>query len=120
MFSIEGGYKPNNRWEYSVRWIFAGGAPFTPLDLTESATHNRAIFDSNRVNDDRYPAYHSLNIRCDRRFNFKGSNIVVYLSVWNAYNRQNIASYFWNETERKQDVSYQWSTLPVFGMEYEF
>ena len=120
MFSAEGGYKPNNRWEYSVRWIFAGGAPFTPLDEVASANLNRGVFDANRINDSRYPAYHSLNIRCDRRFNFKGSNIIVYLSVWNAYNRQNVASYYWNETDRKPDVSYQWSSLPVFGFEYEF
>ncbi|MEZ4762510.1 MAG: hypothetical protein R3C26_04675 [Calditrichia bacterium] len=27
-FSVEGGFKPNNRWEFSLRWIFAGGAPY--------------------------------------------------------------------------------------------
>ena len=61
-----------------------------------------------------------MNVRFDRRFHFSGSNLVFYFSVWNAYNRKNIASYFWNEMENKQDVIYQWSLLPIFGLEYEF
>jgi hypothetical protein len=28
--------------------------------------------------------------------------------------------YYWNEVERKEDVLYQWSMLPVIGLEYEF
>jgi len=31
---------------------------------------NRAILDENRINADRYPDYHSLNLRFDRRFLF--------------------------------------------------
>jgi hypothetical protein len=46
--------------------------------------------------------------------------MIVYLSVWNAYDRRNIASYYWNEIERKPDEILQWSRLPVFGIEYEF
>lgn len=120
LFSIEGGYKPNSKWEYSARWIFAGGAPYTPLDLTASEAINAAVYDQSAVNGDRYPDYHSLNLRVDRRFYFKGSNLIVYLSVWNAYNRENVSMYYWNEIEQKPDVQHQWTMLPVFGLEYEF
>ncbi len=61
-----------------------------------------------------------MNVRFDRRFNFKKTNLIFYFSIWNAYNRKNIASYFWNENEQKQDVIYQWNFLPTFGLEYEF
>ena len=117
--SIEGGYKPSAEWEFSARWIYAGGTPFTPLDLTRSAAEKRAVFDPVRINGERYPAYHSLNIRFDKRFHFENSNLVVYLSAWNAYNQKNIAAYFWNEKEGNQDTIYQWNLLPIFGVEYE-
>ncbi|MBP6672411.1 MAG: TonB-dependent receptor, partial [Bacteroidetes bacterium] len=117
--SIEGGYKPNAEWEFSARWIFAGGTPYTPLDLYRSAAEKRAVLDPARINGERYPAYHSLNVRFDKRFHFENSNLVVYLSAWNAYNQKNIAAYFWNEKERKQDTIYQWNLLPIFGVEYE-
>jgi hypothetical protein len=120
VLSAEGGYKPNRSWEFSARWIFAGGPPYTPLDLEQSAAINRGVLDGSRINGARYPNYHSLNVRFDRRFNFTGSNLIVYMSVWNAYNRKNVAGYYWNEVEGKPDVSYQWSALPIFGLEYEF
>ncbi len=120
IFSIEGGYKPNNKWEFSLRWIYAGGTPYTPLDIQKSKEINRAVLDENRINETRYPAYHSLNVRFDRRFNFKHSNIVLYVSVWNAYNRRNVSSYYWNEIKKDEGTVYQWGRLPIFGLEYEF
>lgn len=120
LFSVEGGYKPSNKWEYSVRGVFAGGPPFTPFDIQASQAANKAIFDRNRINQERKPAYHSLNVRFDRRFNFSGSNLIFFLDCWNVYNRQNIESYYWNEAENKQDTRNQWSFLPVMGLEWEF
>jgi hypothetical protein len=120
VFGVEGGYKPNRSWEFSVRWLLAGGPPYTPLDTTQSALLNRAVLDESQVNLARYPSYHSLNVRVDRRFYFSGSNLVVYLSVWNAYNRKNVASYYWNGVDGRQGTIYQWSALPIFGLEFEF
>jgi len=120
LFSVEGGYKPNHKWEFSLRWIFAGGPPYTPLNIDSSEVYNRSVIDSSQVNEARYPNYHSLNVRLDRRFHFSGSNLIVYFSIWNFYNRENVSSYYWNEIEKKEDVIYQWSMLPIFGLEYEF
>jgi len=120
LFSAEGGYKPNRNWEFSMRWIYAGGPPYTPLDLEVSKAINRSVINRKRINEERNPDYHSLNIRADRRFYFSGSNLILYLSVWNAYNRENVSTYYWNEIEKKQDVVYQWSMLPVLGLEFEF
>ena len=119
IFSVEGGYKPNNKWEYSVRWVFAGGPPYTPFDIQASESAIKGIFDRNRINKVRKPDYHSLNIRFDRRFNFSGSNLIFYMDFWNVYNRKNIESYYWNEAENKRDVSHQWSFIPIIGLEWE-
>ena len=119
-FSVGGGYKPNNVWEFSMRWIYAGGPPYTPFDTVASQAINRGVLDQNSINAERYPDYHSLNVRLDRRFHFSHSNLILYLSVWNTYNQKNISSYYWDETENKLDTSYQWGLIPVFGLEYEF
>ena len=119
-FSFEGGYKPNNKWEFSLRWIIAGGVPYTPFDIEKSKIVHRAIYDQSKINDNRYPDYHSMNVRFDRRFHFHNSNIVFYLSVLNAYDHKNIANYFWNDKEQKPNEVYQWRLLPIFGIEWEF
>lgn len=119
-FNVEGGYKPNKKWEFSLRWIYAGGAPYTPLDEQSSSNANRGIYDTNQINAARLPDYHSLNLRVDRRFFFSHSNIVLYFSVWNAYGRENITGYSWNDIDNKKEPITQWSTLPILGVEYEF
>ena len=120
IFSLQGGYKPNNSWEFSLRWIYAGGSPYTPIDSEASRLSQRMVVDASRINAIRYPDYHSLNVRFDKRFYSMSRNLIVYLSMWNVYNRKNIAEFYWNDKEQKTDVIYQWLMLPIFGIEYEF
>lgn len=119
-FTLEGGYIPNNEWEFKARWIYAGGAPYTPFDYEASKENNKGIIDTDRMNSERLPDYHSLNVRVDKRFYFSGSSLIVYLSVWNVYGRENVAQYVWNEVKNEPDVQNQWSTLPVLGLEFKF
>ena len=81
---------------------------------------NKGIIDTDRMNSERLPDYHSLNVRVDKRFYFSGSSLIVYLSIWNVYGRENVSQYVWNEVKNDVDAQTQWSTLPVLGIEYEF
>lgn len=120
LFSIEGGYKPNAEWEFSLRWIHGGGAPYTPMDVAASAAARQEVLDAARINAERHPDYHSLNLRVDRRFHFDRSALVVYLSAWNVYNRKNVAGYIRDDAGRRVKTLYQWGVLPIFGIEREF
>jgi outer membrane receptor for ferrienterochelin and colicin len=120
VLSVIGGYRPNRDWEASIRWTFAGGGPYTPFDPLRSRAMHTGIVDDRNANAERYPNYHSLNVRVDRKFYFERHMLDIYLSIWNAYNRKNVAQYFWSSTTNAQDVSYQWSMMPVVGVEYEF
>jgi hypothetical protein len=120
IFSAVGGYKPSDTWEFSARWTYAGGGPYTPFDEVLSSQARTGIIDQSRVMGSRYPAYHSLNLRVDKKFYFSAQYLGIYLSIWNAYNRENVAQYFWNETKNTLDAQQQWSLLPVLGVEYEF
>ena len=119
-FQAEGGYKPSNKWEFSARWLYAGGRPYTPFDQAASRAAIRGVLDAGRINADRLPAYHSLNVRFDRRFHYRRSNLILYVSVWNAYNRNNIGGYYWNEVTNEQETLEQWALIPIFGLEFEF
>lgn len=119
-FAIEGGYKPNESWEFSLRWLYAGGAPYTSFNEAASRAAYKGILDESKTNSSRLPDFHSLNIRADKRFHFQSSTLIVYLSVWNAYARENIAAYTWNEIDNKIDKEKMWGLLPIFGIEFEF
>ncbi len=120
IFSAQGGFKPNPNWEFSLRWDWAGGMPFTPFDVEASQSAGSGVFDIAMINGRRLPDYQSLNIRADRRFYFRSSNLVLYISVWNVFNRKNTVSYYWNTIEQKPDSVNGWGILPVLGVEFEF
>ncbi|MBI1936736.1 MAG: TonB-dependent receptor [Ignavibacteriales bacterium] len=119
LFSVIGGYKPNDIWEFSVRWNYSYGTPYTPFDMEKSRELNTGIYNLNKINEERAPDYHSLNLRVDRRFNFQSSSIVAYISIWNIYNRKNVALYTWDYLKKDVRAVYQWSLLPIIGLEYE-
>ena len=120
IFAVEGGYKVNKHWQLGLKWNYAGGAPFTPFDLEASQVANSGIFDSLHINAKRLPVYHSLNIRMDKRFYFRTSNLVLYLSIWNILNRKNVASYYWNTIDNFPARVLGWGLLPAVGVEFEF
>jgi hypothetical protein len=116
---VEGGYKPNKKWEYSIRWLFGGGRPYTPFDEAASIEAVRGILDADNVHGDRLPDYHALNLRLDRRFYFRRSNLIAYLSIWNVYGRTNVSSYQWNEISNEAYALEQWGLRPILGLELE-
>ncbi len=119
LFTVLGGYKPSKTWEFSIKWNFAGGAPYTPYDIALSTAAGEGILDMAQVNGPRKPAYHSLNFRVDKRFHFKSSNLIVFLSLWNVYNQKNISYYDWNAADNTVTKEYSWGLLPILGIEYE-
>ncbi|MCG8373566.1 MAG: TonB-dependent receptor [Balneolales bacterium] len=120
LFSVIGGYRPNDLWELSVRWSILGGRSYTPIDPVASAAAGTEILDLTRFNEETYPAYHSLFARVDRRFFLKRTNMVVFLEVWNAYNQQNVETDFWNIQTQEIDRATQFNLLPVSGFKFEF
>lgn len=120
LFSVIGGYRPNDLWEVSVRWSYLGGRAYTPIDPVASANAQSEVFDLSRFNGERYPAYHSLFTRVDRRFFMKRTNLVVFLEVWNAYNQQNVETDYWNIQTQRVDRATQFNLLPVSGVKFEF
>jgi len=120
LLTLIGRYHPGDDWEFNFRWSYAGGIPYTPFDVEKSVAVNFGIYDRNRYFSKRYPDYHSLFIRVDRRFTFKTAVLSVYLSLVNAYNRRNIARYYWDRANRTISAVDQVRRIPVFGIELTF
>ena len=120
LFNIVGGYRPNSKWEISLRWSLFGGRPYTKIDLENSNLNNEEVLAYDEFNQSRTPIYHNLFLRYERRKKMKYGNIITYIELWNAYNRKNIETYFWSR--EKQDIleTAYFSFIPVGGVEIEF
>ena len=120
LFNLVGGYRPNPKWEISLRWSLFGGRPYTRVDLESSNYANEEVLFYSQFNESKTPIYHNLFLRYERRVSMKYGNIITYFEFWNAYNRINIETYFWSRD--KQDIlkTTYFSFIPVGGIEIEF
>jgi hypothetical protein len=89
------GKKLKKGWELGMRYRFAGGAPFTPFDLVASqknyATLGVGVLDFTRLNRERLVAFNQLDIRIDKKWNFRKATFDVYLDLQNALGFKNPA-----------------------------
>jgi outer membrane receptor protein involved in Fe transport len=77
-------------WEAGLRFRYISGVPYTPAYGgwydADSDVYSPA---RGPVNTARLDAYHSLDLRIDKTFNFQRWVLTVYLDVLNVYNHQN-------------------------------
>ena len=92
--SLTGGKRFNKGWEVGLRWLFSGGAPYTPYDVSTSSlkqvwdVNGRGILDYNQLNTQRESAYHQLNVRVDKKLFFEKFSMNFYLDIQNLYGQK--------------------------------
>ena len=92
IFNLTASKKFNKHWNFAMKWRFAGGLPYTPYDLNRSAQiaawdiQNRPYLDYNQLNAKRFKPFHQLDVRVEKRFLMKKSDLRIYLDIQNLYN----------------------------------
>lgn len=108
------GWRPNGRWEFSSRIRTAAGLPTTPF-----TSDGRLNF--TRYNDgERLPTFFALDVRANRRFVLRKSQLVTYLDVQNATSRKNISQIAWDARLRAPKPDESIGVLPSIGVNWEF
>ncbi|MBK8982632.1 MAG: hypothetical protein IPM38_10015 [Ignavibacteria bacterium] len=119
-FTLIAGYQFKNGWLAGIKYKYSGGRPYTPIDPVASRQVNRAVYSTDDFNSARYPYYMRVDVRVDKKFDFKSSSLVAYIELQNVFNRENIYSYYWNEDDKRLSTIYQWAFFPVGGISLQF
>lgn len=89
LISATGGYKLPRNWELGIKFRYQGSAPYTPYNLEQSRlnylTLGNGVFDYDKVNTLRLKAFHSGDIRIDKKWNYKKTTFDFYIDVQNFY-----------------------------------
>lgn len=86
-FTVKRGFGKN--WEVGTKWRFVGGAPYTPVDIAESAkrvnwdSRGRGYLNYNAFNSIRLSDFNQLDIRIDKQFFFKKWSLNFYIDIQN-------------------------------------
>jgi hypothetical protein len=118
------------QWEFSGRWNFGSGFPFTQVqgfyeylpfdggintDYTTANGQMGTIYGD--LNGGELPTYHRLDIDVKRKFFFSENTMLeVNVGVTNVYNRENVfyVDQITNETVRQLPL------MPSFGLSFNF
>ena len=115
------------RWELGSRWRIVSGRPFTPFDPGASAEafarSGVGVPDRSRLNEERTPAYHRLDVRLDRQLSLGNLTGRVYLDIQNLYNRTNLFGFTYTEDPAfpgNRRPREQIGLLPTVGLTLEW
>jgi outer membrane receptor for ferrienterochelin and colicin len=89
LISTTVGYKLPKNWELGVKFRYQGAAPYTPYNMEQSRlnflTLGSGVFDYDQVNTLRLKAFHSGDIRLDKKWNYKKTTFDFYIDIQNFY-----------------------------------
>ena len=95
LLSLLAGYKFRRNWELGLKYRLQGGLPYTPLDLEASqlnyATIGTGVLDYSRLNSLRLGNFSQLDIRVDKKWNFRRSTLDIFIDIQNLLNTVNPA-----------------------------
>lgn len=103
-----------DRVEISTKWRYLGGRPFTRPVWDN--TYHRYIESQENLNASRYPDYHRLDLRIERRYAFGVFQVIYYFDLQNLYNRKNIWVYLYSDKNHTETPVYQFSFFPAGGV----
>jgi len=84
LLSFTGGYKLKRNWEISSRWRFAGRTPFVPVDVQASTPiYPDLVLDYSRLGDEKLDVFSQVDIRIDKKWNFKKLALNLFFEVQN-------------------------------------
>lgn len=86
LISLTGGYKFKRNWEVSTRFRYLGKAPYAPVDESATLANYPAIIkDYSRLGEVRLDPFSQLDLRVDKKWNFKKFSLDVYIDIQNLF-----------------------------------
>ncbi|QHL87375.1 TonB-dependent receptor plug domain-containing protein [Nibribacter ruber] len=83
------GWQFGKNWELGGKYRFAGGSPYTPFDLEASqqnyASLGTGLLDYDRLNSLRLRSFQQLDVRLDKKWNYKRTTLDVYVDIQNIF-----------------------------------
>ena len=121
--------KPWKKFHFNLAWQYHTGWRYSDVDFEVTYQKQQdVLFETHygALNEQRFPAYHTLNLRMSKLFNLRQQTIAAYIEVRNLYNRQNIRLYSYEpQVMENGEVDFvtkaeTWlPRLPSFGLKWE-
>jgi outer membrane receptor protein involved in Fe transport len=121
ILTMIGSYMLPRNWQIGGRFRLVSGNPITPVvGSVYNASLDRYEPYYGRVNSDRLPMFHQLDLRVDKRWVYQRWMLTAYLDIQNVYNRSNVENYSYNYNFRRANPLQGLPILTILGIKAEF
>jgi outer membrane receptor for ferrienterochelin and colicin len=132
LISLTGGYKLKKNWEVNARYRFAGRTPYVPTNIEQTIKYYPDVMlDYSRLGEVKLDAFHQLDIRVDKTWNFKKLSLEVYVDIENILMQTSpeAPEYILNRDEQgnvtipkslKQTAKEEGKLIPTLGIVIDF
>jgi hypothetical protein len=121
---VLGSYRLGRGWEIGARFRVVSGPLITPVNsgisslfAGDSGTYQAL---QGQQYSERLPIFHQLDIRVDKRFQFRTWQLSTYLDVQNVYNRATAEAYVYNYNFSQKAYQTGLPIIPSLGVRGEF
>jgi TonB family protein len=126
ILTVLGSYRLGRGWEAGGRFRVVSGNLYTPVASVPAITSIYAADAGSYVpvqgepNSERLPVFHALDIRVDKRWQFKDWRFSAYLDVQNAYNNPAVEAVVYNYNFSQSTFQTGVPIIPSLGVRGEF
>jgi outer membrane receptor protein involved in Fe transport len=120
IFNLIISYRFQENWMLGIRLRIISGNPTTPpVGSVFMSDFDRYAQIPGLVNSARLPLYHTLDIRCEKRWIYDTWTFYAYLHLVNAYNHQNVESMVYNFDFSQSKPQSGLPIFPILGLRAE-
>jgi len=115
LISFTGGYKLKKNWEISSKLRFTDKTPYAPINnKLSSQSYPEIVFDYSQLGNYYLDSFLKLDVRIDKRWNFKTTSMNFYIDIENLLlNEIPIPPEYGLERDNNQNVILPWNLIEV-------
>jgi TonB family protein len=116
-----GSVKLGRGWQLGARFRYVTGSPYTP-NVGGVVDYDAGVYAPLQAAEDngsRLPAFHQLDLRVDKLWQFESWRLSAYLDLQNAYNRKNTEDISYNYDFSQSKPLPGLPILPIIGLRGE-
>jgi TonB family protein len=124
--TVLGSYRLGRGWEFGARFRLVSGNMYTPLIRPPStpaiyaADAGTYVQLQGQLYSERLPLFHQLDLRIDKRWQFRSWQLGAYLDVYNAYNNPSVEAVSYDFRYAKSSYMTGVPFFPSLGVRGEF
>jgi len=114
------GGKKNHRIAFDLKFTFAGGNRYTPIDIQQSIQQNDAVYIDSLAFQKQFRDYQKFDVKLSCRINSKKTSHYIFIHIENIFSRKNILQQVYNDNKQAIVEEYQLGLFPYGGYRIEF